>query len=82
MSTDKPTIKYSIPPQEVAGLYDNTILDDYIKRQMDQARQALDDTFIAETIAKMSAILKDPKHPAHHTVRRLVLEAQNVADEP
>lgn len=72
----KGTIKFPTPTPH------NFFLDDYVQEQLKQIQRHLDDKFIAQTVATLSAILKDPKHPAHHTVRRLVLEAQNVADEP
>lgn len=76
MSTDKPTIKFA-PPHQGKSITQKFGMDDLAARQVEQIRKSLEDTLIAETTAKLSSILKDPKHPAHHKVRRLVLEAQN-----
>ena len=76
MSTDKPTIKFA-PRHQGKSITQQFGVDEYAARQVEQIRKSLEDTLIAETTAKLSSILKDPKHPAHHKVRRLVLEAQN-----
>lgn len=68
---EKVTIRFPTPTPH------NALLGDYVQEQLNQIRNHLEDAFIAETVAKLSAILKDPKHPAHHTVKQLVLEAQN-----
>lgn len=65
------TIKFPAPPPR------NVFLGDYVQEQLKQIQRHLDDKFIAQTVATLSAILKDPKHPAHPAVKRLVLEAQN-----
>lgn len=57
-------------------------MDAFIARELAEMQKHLEDKFIAATVDKLSTILRDPKHPAHHKVRRLVLEARNVADEP
>lgn len=78
MSTDKPTITFPMLPQSALDTSQLKFTDDFIKRQMRQIQRSLDDMFIAETLAKLSNTLKDGKHPAYHTVRRLVLDAQVV----
>lgn len=65
------TIKFPTPTPH------NVFLNDYAQEQLKQIQKHLEDNFVAATIDKLSAILKDPKHPAHHKVRRLVLEAKN-----
>lgn len=62
------------PGKSVTGKFG---MDAFIARELGEMQKHLEDHFVAETIDKLSAILKDPKHPAHHKVRRLVLEAKN-----
>lgn len=77
MSTDKPTIKFPPPRIQGKSITQPGGMDVYVSAQLEQMRKHLSDAWIGETIDKLSAILKDPKHPAHPAVRRLVLEAQN-----
>lgn len=77
----KGSSKFPTPPPPPPPPH-NVFLDDYVQEQLKQIQKHLDDQFIAQTVATLSAILKDPKHPAHHTVRQLVLEAKNAATKP
>ena len=72
MSTDKPTIKFPVPPDTSYDFSQPNFVDGYVARQMEQIRKTLDDKFISETIARLSTIAEDITHPAHFDVMALL----------
>ena len=72
------TIKFPKPKVGIiGGEPSNTFVNDYVQEQLKQVHKHLEDAFVTATIAKLTEIYRDDKHPAHPQVRRLLLEVKN-----
>lgn len=75
------TVKFPKPKVgTIGGEPSNTFVNDYIQEQLKQMHKHLEDAFVEATIAKLTEIYRDAKHPAHPQVRRLLLEVKNAPE--